>query len=34
MGVLERLGIEIPLGAVGLAGELVPKVNLHRLEGT
>ena len=32
--VLERLGVEPPLGDVELAAEFVPKVNWHRLEGT
>jgi hypothetical protein len=34
LGRLELLGVELPLGAVGLAdGELAPKVDWHRLEG-
>ena len=32
LAVLESLGFEPPLGAVGLAAELVPKVNQCRLE--
>lgn len=32
--MLERLGFESPLGAVGLAEKFVPKVNWLRPEGT
>jgi hypothetical protein len=34
LGMLECLGVELPLGAVGLTVEFVPKVNWHRLEGS
>ena len=37
LGVLERLGVELPLGVVGLAVEFMPKVcsgHRLRLEGT
>jgi hypothetical protein len=37
LGVLEHLGVEFPLGVVGLAAELVPKVcsgHWPRPEGT
>jgi hypothetical protein len=37
LGVLERLGVELPVGVVGLAAEFTPKVcsgHLLRLEGT
>jgi hypothetical protein len=34
LGVLNCLGFESPLGAVGLAEAFKPKVNWHRLEGT
>jgi hypothetical protein len=37
LGVLEFLGVEFPLGVVGLAAEFVPKVSSGvqpRLEGT
>ena len=34
LGMLECLGVELPLGVVGLAAEFKPKVNRHRLEGT
>ena len=30
----ECLRVELPLAVVGLAEKFVPKVNLHRLEGT
>ena len=34
LGVLEHLGVEPPLGTVGLAAEFVPKVSQCRPEGT
>ena len=34
LGMFESLGVELPLGVVGLAVEFVPKVNWHRLKGT
>ena len=33
LGVLELLGLESALGAVGLTAEFAPKVNWHRPEG-
>lgn len=32
LGVLERLGVDPSLGAVGLAAEFTPKVKWHRPE--
>ena len=34
LGVLEGLGAELPLEAVGLVAEFAPKINQGRLEGT
>ena len=33
LGMLERLGVELPLGAVGLVVEFVLKINQRRPEG-
>ena len=34
LGVLEHLGVKLPLGVVGMAVEFVPKVNQGRPERT
>ena len=37
LGMLEHLGVDLPLGVVGLAAEFAPKVcsgHQHSLEGT
>ena len=33
LAVLEHIGFQCPLGAKGLAAEIAPKLNPHRLEG-